>query len=233
MQRKVCVFLTILLVAVLTQVAGAREHILLSHVDHGKSTVIASASQATDGIVLELKQGNLAGAGQQFNALHTLVGLLGEGLEDQTVAIRMEAFEVLGLLLANLQDSLVANEPHWGASERMSGFLNTELTRIGDQAAPMIMAGLRDSEAQVRIRSTLVIGVLLGGQVDFQNPSFRMDVGRVGVSFNVNYTMASSQREMILPQLQLLKEDPEMAKWIEVLSAISDKVHDMIEAAAE
>lgn len=213
----------------LSSVGGAREHILLS-VDYGRSTVIEQAGQAVTGALAGIRQDDLTQASRQFAVFGDLVALLGQDLSDQTGSVRAEAFEVLGVILGQLQSSLITHADIWQDDRRLHAFVLGELTAIGDTASPMVFAGLQDNDDQVQLRSFLVVGVLLGGQADFRSVS-------LGPNFPGLVLVSSPELNQLHQQLSILKEydksSPRLAKWIEVLSAISDKVHDMIEAAAE
>lgn len=215
------------LLSILVQGGEAREHILLS-VDYGRATVIEQARKNVVDVVSEMKQGNLDRATHHFTGFGNLVTELGQGFSRQTPDIRVEAMEVLGVMLLDLQNALVLDARFWHSDQRMHDFVFAELTKIGNAASPIVLMGLQDSDEQVQLRSFLTTGVLVGGRADFQSLSLGADYQELSM-------LSSGMLDQVHQQFVLLKEydksSPKLAKWIEVLSAISDKVHDMIEAA--
>lgn len=234
MRRIVGLILVVFLMAVLSQSAGAQ---LPQTLDEMKQEFMFEMANLFD----VMKQGDVSAVEQHFVAMQAIVGALGDGLLDQAsvsmdvgrvgVSFNVRTFEVLGTLLADLQDSLVTNAGLWTKDQRMNAFVSDELTKMGDIASSIVIAGLRDSDEEVQLRSVLVFGVLLGGQADFRDLS-------LGAKYHDLSLLSLAGLTQLNQQFVLLKEydksSPKLAeKWIEVLSAISDKVHEMIEAAAE
>lgn len=221
--------------SILTSGLSAREHILLSHIDHGKSTVISDASQATEGIVGGLRTNDVSAVTQHFSTLNGIVVALAKELPTQSTAIRTEAPEVLSIVLTNLRDTLVRHSSLWSVDARWNALCSGELKKIGDIAGSMLIAGLRDSDAQAKAHSVLAIGVLVGGQSNFQQVAFSPGRGGFQNLFEIT-PVRLNQMHQELASLQgnmkwievIAKDNREMMKWIEVLAAISDKVHEMI-----
>lgn len=199
----------------LTAGVSAREHILLRHVDHGRSTVIASATQATEGLVPALQTKNVSAVTQHFATLNGIVAALGKELPVQSEAIRAAAPEVLAMVLTNLRDTLVRQSALWNADERLNALCSGELKNIGDLAGPMLMAGLKDSDARVRAHSALAIGVLMGGQANFQPVTFSPGRGSFQNLFGISQSRLVQFRQGLAP--------------LRSSQAIMDKIHEMIE----
>ncbi len=223
-KRKIEFFWVFALVMALTQVAEAQ---LPQTLDEMKQDFMFRTAQ----VLGELKEGNISGAKQQFNAMQTLIGELGENIHDQTAvgndvgqvgsSFNVKVFEVLGIILMDLQASVIGNGAVWQDDPRMHGFISGELTKIGNIASPMVIAGFSDTDIEVQLRSVLVFGVLLGGRADFKSLSLIENYNHVSL-------LSSASLTQLHRQFVLLKEyDKSSPK----LMAISDKVHDMIEAA--
>jgi hypothetical protein len=223
-KRKIRFFWVFALVMALPQIAEAQ---LPQTLDEMKQDFMFRTAQ----VLGELKEGNISGAEQQFTAMQTLIGELGEGINDPTAigmdvgrvgsSFNLKAFEVIGIILMDLQASLIGNGALWQDDPRMYGFISGELAKIGNIASPTVIAGFRDTDEEVQLRSVLVFGVLLGGRADFKSLSLMEN--NQDLSLLSPASLTQLQRQFVL-----LKEyDKSSPK----LMAISDKVHDMIEAA--
>lgn len=238
MNGKISVILVLVLVVTLAQAAGAQ---LPQTLDEMKQDILSGTAQMLD----ELRQCNYSEAEQHFTKLQTLVEGLGEGLKNQESVVRVETFEVLGVILGDMQNSLIKNVSIWSKENLENRYIENatystvyelvteELEKIGNIAGPILIAGLQDRDIQVQFRSVLALGVLLGGRAKFQDLSFTPG----HPDFQNLFSISPVRQRQIHQQLELLKEDPqwrevpEHKKWIEVLTAISDKVHEMIEAS--
>jgi hypothetical protein len=212
MRGKIGFFLVMFLVVALTQVLWAQ---LPQTLDEMKQNV--------EGIVSEMKHGNLSGASQSFIALNNSIGSLKGYMNNESAAVRTESYEVLGVLLGNLQDALIANVSAWKNNERMHEFLSGELEKIGNITGPMLIAGLKDKDVKVQMNSVLAIGVLMGGRADFKALSFKDGPQE----FQNMFSISSKTIEAFRGGFVLLSPEVTTGEF----KAISDKVHEMIEAA--
>lgn len=222
MYFKASFFLMLVLVLTLGQPAVAQ---LPQTLDEMKQNFLSGTAQMLD----ELRQGNYTGVEQHFATLQTLLGVLGEGLEDQASVVmdvgrvgssfNVYAYETLGIIVSDLQESLIENESIWKSDEKIGELVAGELAKIGDVVGLMLIAGLQNKDVQVQLRSIFVIGILLGGQVNFQDLSLEFVSG----GFQNLFSLSPERQTQFLQQFVLLKENPELAKWIEVLEKEYDK----------
>ena len=224
LKRKIKFFWIFVMVVALTQAAEAQ---LPQTLDEMKQDFSFRTAQ----VLGELREGNLSGAEQQFTAMQTLIGVIEEGEYDQT-AVGMDVgrvgssfntreFEVLGIILMDLQASLVGHGALWQDDPRMHAFISGELTKLGNIVSPMVIAGLKDREEEVQLQSLLVFGVLLGGRVDFKSLS-------LGENYHDLSLLSPEKLNLVNQQFVLLSKQNK--SFTELMFAISDRVHEMIEA---